>query len=263
VEGGSDSNVFRVSRGYERYALRVFRAGKAGTCDREVAGLKAARAAGIMVPAVHFQGLWRECPVLLLSWIEGETIVTRIKHHPWETWKLGQMFGSTQALINRIEAPGELGGSPALPGLDLLCEPLRFLIDECSMTPLLLHLDYHTLNVLTDGIRITGVIDWTNVFRGDPRADVARTTTILRLDSGQIANPLWKSAAPVALARVFEEGWRDGHRRRAGDLSNMEAFYAWAGFLMLKDLGQRCAPAQLSHVRRWAERWEKRALEKR
>jgi len=34
----------------------------------------------------------------------------------------------------------------------------------------LLHLDYHLLNVLTDGKQITGIVDWTNAHAGDPRA---------------------------------------------------------------------------------------------
>jgi aminoglycoside phosphotransferase (APT) family kinase protein len=48
-------------------------------------------------------------------------------------------------------------------------------------SPSVLHLDYHPLNVLTDGREITCVLDWANVAIGDRRADLARTITLLRL----------------------------------------------------------------------------------
>ena len=40
---------------------------------------------------------------------------------------------------------------------------------------------YHLENVIVEGNRVTGIIDWTNVHFGDPRADFARTYTILRV----------------------------------------------------------------------------------
>src|SRR5918995_1337348 len=123
----------------------------------------------------------------------------------------------------------------------------------------LVHLDYHPLNVMTDGERVTGVLDWTNARAGDPRADHARTLTILRLDSG--------TAGPLALAalRAFEAGWRSGYRRIAGRPSDMAPYYAWAGAGMLRDRGPRpdrpggMTARDLGRVRAWTERWKKRA----
>src|SRR4030042_1376357 len=43
------------------------------------------------------------------------------------------------------------------------------------------HMDFHPLNVLSDGRNITGVVDWTNAAAGDARADLAWTVTLLRM----------------------------------------------------------------------------------
>ena len=112
---------------------------------------------------------------------------------------------------------------------------------------------------MTDGRRITGVLDWTNARAGDPRADYARTLTILRLDAGTA------STSGLAVLRVFEAGWRWGYRRVAGRLTDMEPYYAWAGAVMLRDRGPRpdrpggMAPRELARVRAWTEHRKERA----
>lgn len=52
------------------------------------------------------------------------------------------------------------------------CQMLH-LATACPAERALLHCDYHTDNILTDGQRITGVIDWGNACYGDPLYDVA------------------------------------------------------------------------------------------
>ena len=70
------------------------------------------------------------------------------------------------------------------------------------------------------------MLDWTNARAGDPRADYARTLTILRLDSGT------DSPLGLSVLRVFEAGWRSGYRRIMGRTSDMAPYYAWAGAVM-------------------------------
>jgi hypothetical protein len=103
------------------------------------------------------------------------------------------------------------------------------------------------------------VLDWTNARAGDPRADYARTLTILRLDSGT------DSLSGLAALRVFEAGWQRGYRRIAGRPSGMAPYHAWAGAVMLRDRGPRpdrpggMAAREVGRVRAWMERWKKRA----
>ena len=122
----------------------------------------------------------------------------------------------------------------------------------------LVHLDYHPLNVMTDGERVTGVLDWTNARAGDPRADYARTLTILRLDSGR---PATRAGRPP--------GVRGGVAARlpahGGETFGHGTYYAWAGAVMLRDRGPRpdrpggMTARELGRVRAWTERWKKRA----
>jgi len=93
------------------------------------------------------------------------------------------------------------------------------------------------------------VLDWTNAHAGDPRADFARTVTILRL------SPPRGGAGERAMRLLLELGWRYGY----GPLpSDMAPFYAWAGAAMQHDLAGRFSGAELAHVRRWSAGWYRR-----
>jgi aminoglycoside phosphotransferase (APT) family kinase protein len=125
-----------------------------------------------------------------------------------------------------------------------------------AVKPSLLHLDYHPNNVLTDGKQITGVVDWTNALAGDPRADAARTISILRVD------PLVRKPLILWLGlQVFERAWRIGYQRERGRLQDMAHFYAWAGTVIQRDLAHRYEqrPHELLPARRWTNKWKARA----
>lgn len=262
VSGGRDTAIFRVELGGELHALRVFRPGEDGVARREVQVMRAAGEGGVPIPRVCAEGRWRDRAALLLSWCPGRPMAEELAARPWRAWPLGVLFGRCQAAIHFRSSPEALRAAGrawidwAGPGEEALAARLRK-TDPCEDS--LVHLDYHPLNVMTDGERITGVLDWTNARAGDPRADYARTLTILRLDSG--------TASPLVLAvlRVFEAGWRRGYRRIAGRPSDMAPYYAWAGAVMLRDRGPRpdlpggMTARELGRVRAWAERWKKRA----
>jgi aminoglycoside phosphotransferase (APT) family kinase protein len=85
---------------------------------------------------------------------------------------------------------------------------------------------------MKDG-QISGIIDWANAQVGDPRADFARTYSILRVDP-------WLDDPPVTLTFlrwILERAWRRGYQQVAGTVADTELFYAWAGQAMVRDLG--------------------------
>jgi len=53
----------------------------------------------------------------------------------------------------------------------------------------LVHMDYHPLNVMVSGTRVTGVIDWVNTDVGDRHLDAAMTAVIL--SSSALEQPRW------------------------------------------------------------------------
>jgi aminoglycoside phosphotransferase (APT) family kinase protein len=262
VSGGRHTAIFRVELGGELHALRVFRSGEDGVARREAQVMRAAGEGGVPVPRVCAEGTWLDRAALLLSWCPGRPMAEELAARPWRAWPLGVLFGRCQAAIHARPSPEALRAARrewtdwAGPGEEALAARLR---ERAPREDSLVHLDYHPLNVMTDGERITGVLDWTNARAGDPRADYARTLTILRLDSGT-ANPVM-----LAALRAFEAGWRRGYWRIAGRPSGMAPYYAWAGVVMLRDRGPRSdrpggmTARELGRVRAWTERWKKRA----
>lgn len=255
VQGGFDMLMWKVEYEGQSYALRVFRSGRHEDCEHERMVMSAARDAGLPVPEVCRVSIWQDHPVLLLTWQPGRTVADELRARPWRLWQVGIAFGRMQAAIHAVPAPDPLRQQPdawiawKCEGEQLLHDRLRCLMAQDSA---LLHLDYHPHNVLTDGKQITGVVDWTHAHAGDPRADIARTVSILRID------PLARKPFIQWLAlRVFERAWRAGYQRERGPLENMPLFYAWAGNVLLQSLADRYkhTPQKLTPARRWTSKW--------
>ena len=260
VSGGADTAIWRIAHGRKLYALRVFRAEQAGTYRREIAAMRAALDGGLPIPAIHLAGSWRDRPALLLSWCAGEPLIRALQRRPGRVWNLGTQFGRMQAAIHAIvPAP-----APELPpddwiawaGADETALQTRLRVVAAGAMQLL-HLDYHPLNLMTDGRRITAVLDWANARVGDPRADYARSYSILAID------PFWPRQPHIAIFRqILARAWRRGYEQAAGPLGDMALFYAWAGAVMLRDLAPRGTGLphdRLDRVRRWTIAWKRRA----
>lgn len=264
VLGGQDTLVWRVQTAAGAFALRLFRPEQATDCTREAAALAAAAAGGVPVPALVRVGAWEGRPVQLQEWREGTSLLAILRRAPWRAWRLGRAFGRLQARIHAVPA-----AAPALRARSwiALAGPEEAALGA-HLTALtadraaLLHLDYHPLNVLCVAGRPTTVLDWVNAAAGDPRADLARTLTILRF-----AGTPRGFALPFELTvrRLLEAGWRRGYADLAGRPTGLAPFYAWAGAMLLRDLAPRpgraaglSAQGQRS-VRQWVAVWKARA----
>ena len=264
IYGGADTLIWRIEYGSQHYALRVFRSDQTAMARREVIAMSAARSAGLPVPKVHAEGLWGDRPALLLDWMLGQPLKQELSLKPWRVWAYGHALGRTQATIHRVPAPPNL--SHPVPWIEW-SDPDTILRDRLlalSTGPeALLHLDLHPLNVLAERGHVTAVLDWANARAGDPRADLARTASILQVGSLD----LFPSAVSIVLRRALEVGWRRGYREIAGPVSGMAPFYVWAGMVMVRDLEPRVGrpdlpwltPALLEQVRDWTACWRTRA----
>lgn len=251
AEGGSDTAIWRVTRPDGHYALRLFHAGDEDGCAIERAAMAAASAAGLPVPAVHAAGAWGERPALLLTWLSGRTLLDELKSRPWRARALGVAFGRTQAALHTLVAPSPLNARPDgwIRWLGPTYPELAARLRQEPQRGALLHLDYHPLNVLTDGQRITGVLDWRNALAGPPKADAARTLAILVVD--RYGNP---SLAERIVRWRFARGWRAGYEQVAGPLGDMRLYNAWAGAVMLRDLAAKRDAADLARIAQWTAR---------
>jgi aminoglycoside phosphotransferase (APT) family kinase protein len=265
VYGGADTHIWRVEHAGQRFALRVFAADQAAMSRREVAAMVAAGNAGLPVPGVHAAGLWGDRPAMVLSWMSGTPVRHELVARPWRAWALGRELGRTQAAIHSVPAPVSLSHPVSWVEWANPDTVLRDCLLALSDQPeVLLHLDYHPMNVLVHQGHITAVLDWANARGGDPRADLARTASILRF--GPLGNDLPSPISRV-LRRALNAGWRRGYKEIAGPIRGMAPFYAWAGAVMVRDLSPRLGrpdlpwltPAYLDQVRRWAAAWSHRA----
>lgn len=77
-----------------------------------------------------------------------------------------------------------------LPGLKQALDRVSARAAQFRSAPSsIVHMDYHPLNVLVKGIRVTGVIDWVNTDIGDRHLDAAMTAAIL--SSSAMEHPRW------------------------------------------------------------------------
>jgi aminoglycoside phosphotransferase (APT) family kinase protein len=256
VLGGSDTTIWRVESAGKICALRLYHPGQVKIWQREQTIMRAAQTGGLPVPHILAADIWQERPVLLISWITGKTMGEIISRQPWRTWQMGVLFGRMQATIHTVSVPDLLNQSPdewirwSGAGEDAL---QAYLSKMPHSSETLLHLDYHPFNVLTDGKKVTGVIDWANADIGEPRADAARTVTILRIDSIGKLPPHEK-----LVRRVFEWGWRFGYRQQGHTPGNLSPFYAWAGAVMEKDLATKRNADDLQRIHQWTWQWKQR-----
>jgi aminoglycoside phosphotransferase (APT) family kinase protein len=263
VSGGFDTAIWCVEWQSASYALRVFRPEQTATYQREIRAMQRAANAGLPVPAIIRQGAWQDRPVLLLSWVKGQTLAAQLRAHPHRIWQLGSAFGRMQAAVHNIAVPADMDATSWIEWAGDEPELKARLYDLPSRQNKLLHLDYHPLNVMADGRQISGVLDWANARAGDPRADFARTYSILRVEPYTArGDPLWLAVA----RRLLERAWHTGYIQAGGHLDEMALFYAWAGASMIRDLSPRIGKPgfwlqdqHLDGVRAWRDLWKKRA----
>jgi aminoglycoside phosphotransferase (APT) family kinase protein len=269
VLGGWETSLWRfVTPDGERHALRVHPGPEHALGARnEEAALRACAAAGVPAPAVEATGQWEGRPLLVLSWCPGRTCLAAMLRRPWSMWRLGLSLGRQQARIHRVPPPSILlEGAPeywlargALQCPEVFARVRRMALSTAS----LIHLDYHPLNVLMDRGRITGILDWSNAAAGDPRADFARTATLLLTAS---APPGPARLLIGAARRLFYLAWRRGYVSEAGPLGDLAPLMAWAGATRLQDLEYaRTRPQSwageedFAAARRWVDQWKRRA----
>jgi aminoglycoside phosphotransferase (APT) family kinase protein len=262
--GIGGTSLFRVERGAVVYALRVYQPRATEPANRELAAMAAA-AAEVPVPVVHARAEWAEQPVVLLGWCPGRMMLEDLRRRPWRALAHGRLLGRTQARIHAVSIPED---DPAIRrdwlGWHGLGEtPLGQRLRAIARGRALLHLDLHPLNVLVEGGRVSGVLDWENAAVGDPRADLARTWSLLRIAPEP---PGLMGFLSLPVRRVLESGWRRGYAEIAGWPEDMELFNAWAVEAMANDLAPKVGrpgvwfgAAEIEEIRREAARWRARA----
>ena len=232
VKGGWDTLLWRFGTPDGRnHSLRVFYLpGRNEIALRERVALETCATAGLPAPRIEKIGEIQELPAMVLSWCPGIPILAFMEKKPWTLWRLGRLFGRTQAKLHAVTPPDEfVTGAPNDWVSRVTQEYADLAVHALSLglsTSSLIHMDYHPLNVVSDGATVTGILDWSGAAAGDPRADLARTEITL-LTAPVPPGPL---SALFNLARsLILRAWRSGYEEVAGPMPDFRPLRAWAG----------------------------------
>lgn len=151
-------------------------------------------------PLLRLESFGNAVKTFTLAFLSFVKVHTRLHH-------LDPVQAGIAAIPPAFKGPGQPSGAP------LLDRMLATISDRVERGPLpwlgpalqwataaaarfraggadtVLHLDYHPLNVLVKGGRITGIIDWVYAECGDRHLDVATTATILSCHA--MEHPRW------------------------------------------------------------------------
>lgn len=189
---GRAAEVFEFGEGRIIKLLRE--PGESPSLEREAAGQKTARDAGIAAPQVH--GI--ECvdgrQGLVMDRVAGLDGLTAVDRKPWRVWAIGREVGVLHRQLANVAAPAglrsvrelvsqQIEGSPRIPA-----KARPRLADVLLKAPdgdRLCHMDFHPGNVIEspDG---PVIIDFANAASGHAMADHARS--LMTFEAGEPAD---------------------------------------------------------------------------
>ncbi len=233
IAEGREAEMFAWGEGKILRLLRGSGESERARLERDMLVLRGAREHGVRVPEVFEAAEVMGRPGLVMERIEGTDLLTAIGRQPWKVWWVAGIGGRAHARMHEVVAPAEvrttkeyitraLTESPLVPRV--VAEAALKVMAELPDGDRLSHGDFHPANILMDGDEPV-IIDWSNVSRGDPAADVARTLVILESGEPPPGTPL-----PVKLLALFG--------RRLLTSAYLRAY-------------RRVAPLDMELVRRW------------
>lgn len=164
---------------------------------------RAVHASGVKSPAVGELIQVEGRNGLVYERVRGTSMLEMFRDKPRQAAPLGRVLAGLHAQMHgcvfEAEVPDQRGRlQRKIKRADALPTPLKTaLLTSLESLPdsdRVCHGDFHPANVLVDGEDAT-VIDWIDASRGEPLADVARTSIIIlgAIGSSEIADPLFKT----------------------------------------------------------------------
>ena len=188
LPGSSSTTLWRLETGGLCYVLRVFdNAGwlrmEPDLVAHEAAALRHAHAGGLPAPepvACDETGAACGLPMLLMSWMPGEVV---LQPRDMDDWLRQQAF----MLLRLHHLPAQDFGwswfswarpDPEVPDWSEVPQAWERAINIVAGPPpaapeCFIHRDYHPVNLLWQGERISAVVDWVNACRGPAAVDLA------------------------------------------------------------------------------------------
>jgi aminoglycoside phosphotransferase (APT) family kinase protein len=222
---------------------------------REAATQNAVAALGYPAPRVLLSSAEPDAlgaPFLLMERLPGRPLMeagvigmgavlagAQARLHALDPAPLARALGASGTLDGYLEAEAGRIARAKLDGLRPLLDWLRARRPGDSAAAIC-HGDFHPQNVLRDGGRVTGVLDWPNALVADPVFDVAATLNILSfvppgITSIPVALRWLLRAAQPRLARRYLASYR---RQRPVDGARLAYYQVAAGLRALVRAGE-------------------------
>lgn len=213
-------------------------------CAREAAVQGCVAAAGFPAPRVIFSAGRNDglrFPFIVMERLPGRTLAAG----PGAAWRMPRLLAETLARLHALDpAPlagtlGDLDG--VLADIAERSAPLGeggFASGRAWLTRhrppekrrAICHGDFHALNLLLDGGRVSGVLDWTQALVAEPEYDVAYASLMLALwplASRRLPRRWAKRLLGAPAARHFVGAYRRRARLDEGRLAWYEALHAY------------------------------------
>jgi aminoglycoside phosphotransferase (APT) family kinase protein len=201
--------------------LRLFRnAPAAASIEHERVAMEAVRAIVPLVPAVLGVTEVLGRPGIIMERVDGPDLLSVIAKKPWAMWRAGRIAGEVHAQLHLVVAPlsipslrergRNLPDSPVVPANIAAWAQGEF--DAMPDGDRLLHGDFHPGNVLMSAHGPV-VIDWPNVTRGNPDADLGRSLLLLRLGEVPPGSPLVIRLGARVARSVIRASYLRAYRR--------------------------------------------------
>lgn len=163
---------------------------------------RAVHASGVKSPMVVKQVQVQGRNGLVYERVEGVSMLGMFQQKPWRVLQFGRMLAELHAQMHACVFEADVPNQRKklenkIRNVDALPIPLKTALTTRLLSlpdgDRVCHGDFHPSNVLMDGKEAT-VIDWIDATRGNPLADVARTSiiTLGAVASSQIPNPALK-----------------------------------------------------------------------
>ena len=160
----------------------------ASAVEREYTVTRAARAAGVPVPATYELVELEGRHGIVFERIQGISLLAELQTKPWKLFAVARQLGELHAQIHDNQAPVELpaqrqqienGIEAAQDLVEADKQAMRSYLRQLPEGESLCHGDFHPDNILLTA-RGPIIIDWMTGTRGNPLADVARTSLLFQ-----------------------------------------------------------------------------------
>ena len=135
-------------------------------------------------------------PFLIMEQMVGPTLLERLLYHPWCVLDVAQRMAEMQVRLHRLPATcfpssarpllecslaemQDSMGRYRLPALASGLDWLRGHRPPAPTSPVIVHLDFHPLNLIQRDDERLAVLDWDTADVGDPHADLGTTLLLL------------------------------------------------------------------------------------